>query len=241
MLRLSNRLILLISILVLTGCSAKYELTINNDQNLNESLNITENDTSKFNEKIIQLKNSTPKEYLETNLDWPTPAYINTEENPIEPKKIDGIDYYDKKDISSELSLGINYNFKHKQDNFSKSNILNNCYEYNYLSENNTIKFETTSEFKCFATYELLDDVEFALNTKCKVVNNNADKKTNNKYTWKINKKHPEKSIRFNLDCSREKHKEKEFPVVLLVPIYFVLIGIGVLLLHTLYLYNNRI
>lgn len=205
MLRLSKKLkyLLIISVILLTGCTAKYEITIDNETDLKESLDIIEKDKTKFNVAQKELYNATLREYLETDLKWPTPVYTEHKENPIEPKKMENVDYYTKKDKSTKDMLDLNYSFTHKQTNYSESKLLNECYEYDFNIDKGKINFKTKSIFKCFENYPLLDSVEFALNTTCKISDHNADRTEINRYVWDITKDDLHKEIKFTLNCGQ--------------------------------------
>ena len=242
MLRIFNRLkILLIMVILLTGCTARYNITINNDTDLKESLDIIENDKNKFNLEDKELYDTTLKEYLETDLKWPTPVYIDSEENPIEPKKIDNIEYYKKTNKSNDNLLDINYTFDFKNINYDKSNIVNTCYEYKFDSKNNIINFTTTSDFKCFDKYKLLDSVEFNLNTICSVKNSNYDKKIDNTYTWTISKNNLNKKISFTLDCNKEKKENFNLSIIVIACSYVFIILFLILMLRIVFALKNRL
>ena len=246
MLYLSNRIkkiILIISIIILTGCSAKYDITINDTKSIEESLNVTENNTELFDKKYEQLYDATLKEYLNTNLNWPTPIYYDAQENPIEPTKIEGIDYYKKKDLSTEKILSINFNNRFNHENYNKSNIINTCYDFNYEKINNVITFKTTSNFKCFEKYELLDDVEINLNTNCHVINSNADIIYKTRYIWRISKRNSDKKINFSLDCTPKKTEKNttSYKGILVIVVYFIFVLLGMLMLGISYKIKNKL
>ena len=240
MLYLFNRLkkyIFLFLVLLLSGCTATYDVNINDSNDIIESLNITEDDISKFNESNELLHNATYSEYLNTNLNWPTPAYNKSETNPIEPKKIDGVEYYNKSNISTNKLLGINFKYKFKKNNYSESNIINSCFDIEYSIYGEKIFFKA-SNFKCFNEYPLLDNAAINLNTSCKVNEINSDYRDNQKYTWNI-KKNEDKSILFSLDC--KKIKKIDIPSTTIFPIYFLIVLLIILLLKVLYKLNNKI
>ena len=97
MLHISKRLSILLLIFLVTGCKADYSITINDPKDVNESLNIIETDSTLFDRKYEEFYNSTLREYVDTNIKWPTPIYIDSDENPIEPTQIEGVLYYNKK------------------------------------------------------------------------------------------------------------------------------------------------
>lgn len=240
MLYLSRRLkkiLILFIVFTLTGCTAEYNLTINDTKDVIESLNVVETNKELFEKKYEELSGSSPKEYLETNLKWPTPVDYNTETNPLEPTKIQGASYYNKKNISTSLKLGINYNYNFTSSNYKNSNILNSCYDYKYDIIKDVVTFKTEGDIKCFDEYPLLEEVHFNLKTTCHVINSNADVKGNERYTWKI-KKDNKKSINFSIDCGKKKNIK--VPFAIMVPIYIVLVGIGILILKISYRINNR-
>lgn len=242
MLRISNRLkVLLIMVILITGCTAKYDITINNDTDLDESLDIVENDKSKFDVENKELYDTTLKEYLETDLKWPTPVYINSEENPIEPKKIDNIEYYNKSNKSTDELLDLNYNFNYKQANYTKSSIVNTCYDYKFNSEDNVITFTTTSDFKCFDKYKLLDSVEFNLNTSCNMENGNYDRKKDDIYTWNITKDNFSRKINFTLNCNKEKKDKLSLSIIVITCSYIFIILFLILMLRIIFALKNKI
>lgn len=245
MLHLFNRLkkVLLIStIFILTGCTAKYEITINDTKNIDESLNIIENNKESFEVKNDKLQGATPKEYLETNLNWPTPIFVDSEVNPLEPIKIDGVNYYEQKDISNDNSIGINYNYIFKIKEYNKSNIISSCYDFKTEKINNIFTFKTTSNFKCFEKYKILDKVQFKLNTICKPININSDKKRENTYIWEITKENPSKKINFSLDCTPKRYtiNTEKYLGIIMIGIYLLLVIIGILVLKISFRSRNK-
>ena len=240
MLRLSKKLKLLIivSVIFLTGCTAKYEITINDENDVKESLDIIEKDKTKFDVAYKELYSVTLREYLDTDLKWPTPVYTEHNENPIEPKKMENVDYYTKKDKSTKDILDLNYSFSHKQTNYSESKLLNECYEYDFDIDKNKINFKTKSIFKCFESYPLLDSVEFALNTTCKISNYNADKDEINKYIWNITKDDIHKEIKFTLTCGDIEVDNSSIGIVIII--YISIIVGSIFLLKTLFKMKDK-
>lgn len=244
MLRLFKKLkfLLLLIIIFTTGCTAKYSLTIDNIQNINEKLDVIEENKEIFNKKNSNLYNSTPEEYLETNLKWPTPAYIGYEVNPYEPIKIDGIDYYTKSNITNFKQVGIRYSFNYYSSNYLKSNVLNECYDTEVLIQNNVLTFKTLGEFKCFDKYKNLDEVEVSVSTKCEMINHNS-KEQNNSYNWNITKENYKKQqIEFKLDCTQiPKKKNNYFNTILVIVIYALVVILIFGLAKFIGVKNNKI
>ena len=238
MLRISRRLIILISIFILTGCSAEYKMTINDTKDINEYLKVYESDTNKYDIKEESLHNTTRKEYLEANLKWPLAVY-EEDSNPLEPKKINGVDYYNQSELVN--NLGINYSFKHDFDMFKDSRLLNKCYSYSITSDKNIISFKTTSSFKCFDEFPLLDNVKFILNTKCSIKENNSDEKNSNGLIYNITKDNINKEISFTIDCNPKKERSTSLISFELISIYIIGIGLIVLIGKIIYKNNNKL
>ena len=237
MLRLSNRLVILL-VIFLTGCTAKYNIKINNEKDIFESLDIIENDESKFDEKTEYLYDSTPREYLETDVKWPTPVYDNSI-NPLEPVKLDNVKYYNKKDNSKKEMLNINYNYKHKIDNYKTAKIINKCYEFELKHNNNIIDFKTVSDFKCFEEYKMLDNVEFNLNSSC-IVTGNFDSKEKHNYLWNI-KDNINKKIEFKIDCNKKEEQKKRRIAYITYIGYTILFIFILVLIRIIYRINSKL
>ena len=235
MLRLSRRLIIIISIFILTGCTTEYRMTINDTKDIKEYLSVYESDETKFNTKKEELHNTTPAEYLEATLKWPLAVY-DEDSNPIEPKKVSGVDYYNQS--KSVNNLGINYSFNHDFDMFKDSRILNKCYLYSITSDKNIISFKTTSSFKCFDEYPLLDNVIFKLNTKCYIKDNNSDLKEKNELTYNITKDNIDREISFTIDCNPKKERSTSLISFELISAY--LIGIALIVLVGRIIFSNK-
>lgn len=248
MLCISNRLktiFILIFILFLTGCKATYNININLSS-VNEELEVIEKDQNKFSIIEENLYNLNRKDYLDTNLKWPTPAYKDSEINPYEPTKISNENYYTKKDISNSSQIGIKYSYNHLQDKYRNSNILNTCYDFELEKTNNNILFKTIDKFKCFDEYPLLDEVEINVTSMCNVISNNSDKNEENKYTWNITKdNYEDKTIEFELECIVEEEKEDatDYNLIgIIIFLSFIALAILVMLfVKILNLKNNKI
>ena len=243
MLCLFNRLkkiLFLFLIIISTGCEAEYNIEINNNINLKETITIKEENKEIFNKKNTLLYNLTPNEYLKTNLKWPTSVYKDDEVNPYEPIRLDSTKYYTKTNISNYKTLGVIYSFNHNQNKYNETDIINKCYDFKYNKINDVITFETISSFKCFNEYKLLDKLTINVDTTCKVNIENSDKKENNRYTWYITKDKYDKKIKFEVDCTKaiEVNNNGGFIFIFSYIILLILIISLVKLLHNK---NNKI
>jgi len=237
-----KRILLIFFIIILTGCEAEYNIEIDNNINLKETITIKEENKDLFNKKNNSLYNLTPKEYLETNLKWPTSVYKEDEVNPYEPIRLDTTKYYTKTNISTYKELGAIYSFNHNQNRYNETDIINKCYDFKYNKTNDVINFETISSFKCFKEYKMLDKLTINLNTTCKVTLENSDKKEKNKYIWYITKDNYNKKIQFELNCvNNEKNINSNNILLILIICYLLLILLVIVIAKLLQDKNNRI
>lgn len=244
MLHIFNRLkyiYIIFLILILTGCKAEYIVNMDNTNFIKEITEITEENKETFDKKNKSLYEVSPRNYLITDLKWPTPILEDTEINPYEPLRLNNIKYYTKNDISTFDKLGIRYSYNFKAFEYKKSNILNNCYNYNIKINNDEITFKTKDKFKCFNKYELLEEVTFILNTTCKMKNSNADKIENTKYIWNITKQNY-KDIEFEIDCSKkENRKINSYEILIVIFIYIIILLLIYLVGNNKRKINNKI
>ena len=246
MLCLFNRLkkiLFLFLIIISTGCEAEYNIEINNNINLKETITIKEENKEIFNKKNTLLYNLTPNEYSKTNLKWPTSVYKDDEVNPYEPIRLDNTKYYTKTNISNYKTLGVIYSFNHNQNKYNETAIINKCYDFKYNKINDVITFETISSFKCFDEYKLLDKLTINVDTTCKVNIENSDKKENNRYTWYITKDKYDKKIKFEIDCKNNSKKDinSNNIVIILIACYLSLILLIIVIAKLLQEKNNKI
>lgn len=238
MLRLSRKIVLVFIVLLLTGCSATYKVSIN-ENTVFENVEIVEENKTKFDKKNPELYNVSPRDYLETNLKWPTPIYNNVEINPLEPIKIDNNLYYQKKKIDGINGLGLNMNSIFNNDKYNLSKVLNECYEFEFKGKNKIFKFETTSEFKCFEKYKILEEVTINLDTSCRIVETNS--KSNN--SWNINKNNYKKeSIKFIIDCNKiEENKPQAISIIEIFACVVIFMCFIIVIVSILRIKNNKI
>ena len=171
--RIKRIIIMLFSIIALSGCTATYELNISNN-GFEEKISINSNEITKSNYYITAYYNGIPENVYDVD--------INT--------KIDGIEYYNTKLLNNTLE----FKYKFKENDFFKSNIANSFFsvfliqEYEYDDENTYNLLSTTDDFSAFETYNDLDEVTINIKTNYEVISTNADKINKNIYTWNLNK-----------------------------------------------------
>lgn len=183
-------LLLLCSCFFLSGCTVEYNLNIKN---------------AKFKENILiqGTKEDMEQPYYATLKNWNIPSFyediINNSDNP---DKIKGVEYYKRKVNDRNFSVNLSYQFT--QNNYTDSTMAKFCYNNFFAYENEetkTISYTASMDFKCFTTYEELDNVVVKLTTNRKMVNHNADSVDGKTYIWNITRDNAEgKYIFFELD-----------------------------------------
>ena len=150
---------------LLSGCTVKYDLTINLDKTLTETISGRVTSEELYQDEDKQDINI----YIE-NLEFATPMIDN---EGVYNKSITEESKY------KEFVFTYNYN-----QNYSKSNVLNQCFQnINYEETDNEYVFDLSGQFYCL----LSKKVEINLISSYGVLENNADKVKGNKYTWIIN------------------------------------------------------
>lgn len=165
-----KKYILLVLILILcSSCEINYNLDID-EKNIKENIkfNVTEQDYNKYNDN--------QEEKLTEDL------YEVFEEQHI-PVFINDYSTFHKK-ISNKINNGLDLEYSYDYDyiNFSKSYLINNCFEnYVVLNEKDYYYIKAYGSFSCY-----YDKTNIKINTKYKVISNNADSVENGTYIWKI-------------------------------------------------------
>ena len=157
-------LILIIFVFSSTGCDAKYEMEIKNSK-------ITENISVSIPSKYTEKEINENIDYFGINSDSAYNQEIAKKEKDsiisLSGKKLKISDFFDSSD-----------------------SFINKCYnKVSFILEDGKYYIGTSKGFKCL-TYEYmeLDSVSISIKTYHKVYDNNADKVSNNVYTWNINK-----------------------------------------------------
>ena len=209
-------IVVLISLLLLTGCTIDYNLVIDKDF-------IKETITGTAYKEEYEVR----EEDSGLNLFY---TYINDDINPL----ISGDGLYTK-DIN-EIDNGINYKYDFiYKNNYDKSKIINSCFENSNVKETDTYySIELSGEFYCLYS----DKININVISNYVVLENNAKEVNGNKYSWVID---DSSNVNIFLNISKEiKYEEPSktkfistFQLVGLI-IFAVLTGI------TYFLYRKK-
>lgn len=213
-----KKVILIISLLLLTGCTANYEVNIKNNK-ITEKLTLIENNGLNFDKKLES--GSTLRELFD--------SIVNSKDQYAEP-------VYKVNSINTNDTLGIEYN-SIKDKKIENLSALNTCYKNPKVEvTNGVVTIETGNDFECYDYYELLDSVKVVINTNHKVISNNADEKKGNSYIWNITKD-GNKNIKFSYN---EKINDNSKTILIIVIILLVAV-ISVILFLKKSKKNNEI
>ncbi|MFI3261020.1 MAG: hypothetical protein R3Y13_04855 [bacterium] len=173
-----KKVILLVCVLLLSGCEVEYNLVIEGD--IIKEMSSTKHSTNE--EEYIETATLTSiyQSYYNKNI----PLYNNDENfnyHTFEP--LGEVEYYDvsynNKVLSGEAEFSIT--------KFSNSYLLNNCATVMVTRSGDTVKINSDNVYKCFNQFELLEEIVINIETDEVVVYSSADYKTDNVHTWIIN------------------------------------------------------
>ncbi len=168
---LRKKIFLLLSLLLITGCSSKYQLEITNDKFI-ENVNtvILNEDIPESNPVATISDNYTPFIKMDN---FVTPF--------ISSQKI----LYNKTVDETNAGYNVNLNYTYTPEEFKDSYALNMCFE-NYVFQNNkkNFIFHLNGTFYCLYG----DKTTIEVKTDNYVSEHNADKVEDNKYIWYITK-----------------------------------------------------
>ena len=182
---MKKKILLVIIVFLITGCSGKYELEIKNEK-------VIEKTTALYNSKDVL------KDPYEHTLD----VSLKYDDNG------DFLMYETKKNVKDGDKVGVELtNNYHSIDEFKNySQIINRCYNANNITNiNNTITIKTSNEFTCLEKIQELDEVTIVIKSNHKLKSTNADKKKGATYYWYINKdNYKEKPISLVLHSNKK-------------------------------------
>ena len=204
-------LLLIISVFLLSGCSAEYNLTITKDT--------MEEDINAIFDKATESEYAANMEKIKRS------AYYNfdTREN----------EYYTFNKDEDENNIILNYKYRYKDNNLYKSEAFSRCYYKRIVNVTDRyITISTNNQVAClFKDGEReIDDITINIKTNLKVEENNADEVNENIYTWYINdQNYTDKPINIKIN-KQEIATTLEIGVV---PVIFIVIIVIALIIFT--------
>lgn len=213
-----QKLIVLFSIIILSGCEASYTITIDKN-NINEKIEVLDNVSS--NRTVTDVMENYKKQYpVYSNQDWVEADY----------SRVDGEEYYNQTYNIDDNGYHLFYEYTYPIEKYKDANSINFNYNYKDITyKDHILKIAIGATNNKMKYVNDFTNLTVNIITDYIVLNNNADSVIGNRYIWYINKNNnDEKRINFEVDLSKtqsEIDKEKEVKAKknsLLIP---VLIG----------------
>ncbi len=182
-----KEIFILLSIFLLTGCQAEYNIIIDNNT-VKEELSVYETDMNRWN--TIQGNNIlTYEQYQQEYKDAPVGIYYNDQNPDAEIGFNENRKYYTIDTINENNKKGLNFNTDFSTNRYSDSYIIRNCFKYvNIINQNNTFSISTSKGLSCMNYIDGLDKIAINIKTDYEVVDTNATSINNKTYTWVITK-----------------------------------------------------
>ena len=206
---MKKKILLILAILLLTGCKATYDINFDSDK-IYDEIRIYDDSV-----KINQANDKDSDQLFEVIMDW---------EN--------GYDYYKRELYSTDKVSGYKYTYDFTYDEYEAMTQLRKCYEdFDFKVNNEEISLKTSKEFLCGDYYQDTEEIVINIKSKYEIKSSNADKNSNNTYTWIINStNYKNKPINFTINKQKEykepENKKFNFKGLLLVIIFIALIVI---------------
>lgn len=172
---MKRNIILIIILLLLTGCKIEYKINLNNNFDIEETaklISTTTKDETEFNEFSLHI-----------------PIDKEADDYTVFTDKSDKLEYYNFKRINNTLQFGYKYK-QSETEKYINSSFVNTAYDYISINKVNeeTLVLSTSKDFRLFDRYPSIEEVKVTINTKYKVITNNADEVKRHNYTWIITK-----------------------------------------------------
>lgn len=183
------KLFLIIICLLLSGCSVKYNLTINEDLTVNEKIEAIEK--TKRMESYTRQKGKQSVYYLYD-------MYKRPNENI-------NFNYREQENNTYGTAMTKHNSIDEYASKF-KSDVFNNI---SIVREDNVVMFKTTQKELLSSTGNMsliYDNIVVNIIIPFKVIKSNADNVNKNIYTWNINKSNKYKTIEFSYEENNKKN-----------------------------------
>lgn len=190
-------IVLVISLLFMTGCTCEYNLTIDNNT---------------YKEKII-FSGTTNDEINYFKNEWTIPVdkdeYNNISGEPGSKIEINS-DIYQYQLIGNNLTFNNNFT----RSSLNNSTAISICYDKVTIQNyEDSIVISTSSKVQCFNKYPTLTNIKIDITTDKPVKKHNADSVNQNTYTWNISKNDSEsKSINMIINNRSEESSSENEP-----------------------------
>ncbi len=199
--KVKKMLLLIIGGFMLCGCSATYNLTI--DENVIKE------------ETLIHQDNNNLEELNSIYLDKPVNYNVFVEDDDIESIGTEN-DIYVRKFVAREGGIDVRYYYdKFNKNTISSSFAARKAFTnigYYYNKATNTIQLSTNNGSKAFLEYPELDSLIVNITTTYPVQSHNATSVKGNTYTWNFKKEDNSKNIVLVMNIEEKDEKDKNNP-----------------------------
>ena len=205
-------MIIIVFLLVLTGCDTNYTLTVNNDS-INEEINVI------LPENYLP-ERTAEEEAAKVEVDDQITPYLTDTQYPIFG---DNKNKYTRKIDKKNGMLDVTFSYKYTFDEYERSKIYGKCFDKHYFShDSKSIYISFLGKFYCMTG----DEIVFNIKTSNKVLNHNANKVNGHTYTWVIDKNNID-----NVDIEMSISTQKGFvmPIMTIVIITVTVLIFGML------------
>lgn len=219
----------MISLLILTGCEANYNIEINDDY-VKDELLIDNTDVTSWDKGDF-----TYREAFDSYRDYSIITDVNKATYTDNHRSNEDKTFYNKETINTNTNLGYHFNYKHNIKEYQNTALLK--YSYRFVSvqnDNNKFVIDTGNNDGCtiFSKFSLLDKFNVNVTTDFIVNNHNADEVKDNVYTWHITKdNYKDKNIHIEInknkkieDLLKKEKYEKIIDIILVIIGVFLVI-----------------
>lgn len=206
-------ILILIIVLLFTGCSGNYNLTFNKDLSLTEELNVNIDNKENTYETTYSL-------FEKAGID-PDKYEILIVEDKVRIKYKEKYSSFEKYYLDSKLYKMLFENIEYKKDN--KGMVINT---------KSTLKLDDKDNQNIINSYDI-SDFKININTPFSVNDSNADSIKDNTYTWILNSKDTYKDI--SIDFSYQ--QDNVYGLIMLIAIGIAVIATLVYIIR--YLVRN--
>lgn len=208
-------LLIVVLLLVLTGCDTNYTLTVNDD-NIEEEINVV------LPENYLPEQTAEEKAAKIEQDDQITP-YLIEDQYPI---LNDTKNKYERHIEKKNGMLNITYNYKYSFLDYDRSHIYSKCFEEKYFNTGRKTTFIAfKKKFYCMTG----DKIQFNIKTNEKVTSHNADSVKGNTYTWIIDNNNLN-NVDIEIHISNEKGFVMPLKIIIIVTVVvavFSMLGFG--------------
>lgn len=192
-------IILCFSVFLLSGCTATYDLEINNNT-FKEKLTLNEMNVDKEQLEVLTT-NALPVDYNKVCY-WD----FDTEVGPNEVKEEKGINYYK----ISPLDDGLTAESTMSLSEYPNSRILNTPFVSNHVNNyDDYVSIYGFDGVEIFNIYPELEEFTVNITTDKQVNEHDADEVKGNTYTWKFTPKDTKKTLYIEMDSTKVMKEKK--------------------------------